>query len=188
MALPKHLCRCLKLMLWRIIQFLGYWRIKNNRERFLRIIHCFSMTITNQQLAMRHGNHMICSILNLEIFIPYCFRIPTFGIRAWAALFCVGGRNAGGYGCNSRVLGRPLYIAYMYIDSYSFLPVTSSVIVTCTYRFTADDNHLQKSTILSSAMSLYRSLSGVPGYLGYFGRNKISSGGDLSHYSRASLY
>ena len=29
------------------------------------------------------------------------------------------------------------------------------------------------------------SLSGVPDY---FGRNKISSGGDLSHYSRASLY
>ena len=30
-----------------------------------------------------------------------------------------------------------------------------------------------------------RSLSGVPDY---FGRNKISSGGDLSHYSSASLY
>ena len=28
-------------------------------------------------------------------------------------------------------------------------------------------------------------LSGVPNY---FGRNKISSGGDLSHYSSASLY
>ena len=28
-------------------------------------------------------------------------------------------------------------------------------------------------------------LSGVPDY---FGRNKISSGGDLSHYSSASLY
>ena len=48
-------------------------------------------------------------------------------------------------------------VAYMYIDWYLFLPVTSSVIVTCTYPFTADDNHLQKSTILSSAMSLYRS-------------------------------
>ena len=31
----------------------------------------------------------------------------------------------------------------------------------------------------------YISLSGVPDY---FGRNKISSGGDLSHYSSASLY
>ena len=30
-----------------------------------------------------------------------------------------------------------------------------------------------------------RFLSGVPDY---FGRNKISSGGDLSHYSSASLY
>ena len=30
-----------------------------------------------------------------------------------------------------------------------------------------------------------RLLSGVPDY---FGRNKISSGGDLSHYSSASLY
>ena len=29
------------------------------------------------------------------------------------------------------------------------------------------------------------SLSGEPDY---FGRNKISSGGDLSHYSSASLY
>ena len=32
---------------------------------------------------------------------------------------------------------------------------------------------------------LQRSLSGVPDY---FYRNKISSGGDLSHYSSASLY
>ena len=31
----------------------------------------------------------------------------------------------------------------------------------------------------------FMSLSGVPDY---FGRNKISSGGDLSHYSSASLY
>ena len=30
-----------------------------------------------------------------------------------------------------------------------------------------------------------QSLSGEPDY---FGRNKISSGGDLSHYSSASLY
>ena len=34
-------------------------------------------------------------------------------------------------------------------------------------------------------LSQYFSLSGVPDY---FGRNKISSGGDLSHYSSASLY
>ena len=36
--------------------------------------------------------------------------IPTFGIRARVVLSCVGGRNAGGYGCNSRVLCRPLCI------------------------------------------------------------------------------
>ena len=34
-------------------------------------------------------------------------------------------------------------------------------------------------------MNLKMLLSGVPDY---FGRNKISSGGDLSHYSSASLY
>ena len=32
---------------------------------------------------------------------------------------------------------------------------------------------------------VFASLSGVPDY---FYRNKISSGGDLSHYSSASLY
>ena len=32
---------------------------------------------------------------------------------------------------------------------------------------------------------IFLSLSGVPDY---FDRNKISSGGDLSHYSSASLY
>ena len=38
---------------------------------------------------------------------------------------------------------------------------------------------------LSEPMVEYCLLSGV---LDYFGRNKISSGGDLSHYSSASLY
>ena len=36
--------------------------------------------------------------------------IPTFGIRSRAALSCVGGRNVGGYGCNSRVVCRSLCI------------------------------------------------------------------------------
>ena len=36
-----------------------------------------------------------------------------------------------------------------------------------------------------SGPAVHSSLSGVPDY---FGRNKISSGGDLSHYSSASLY
>ena len=40
---------------------------------------------------------------------------------------------------------------------------------------------------MAAFMSVFISalLSGVPDY---FGRNKISSGGDLSHYSSASLY
>ena len=46
-------------------------------------------------------------------------------------------------------------VAYTYIDSYSFLSVTSSVMITCIYTFTADDNHLQTSTILNSAVSHY---------------------------------
>ena len=37
---------------------------------------------------------------------------------------------------------------------------------------------------ISEAVNLFL-LSGVPDY---FDRNKISSGGDLSHYSSASLY
>ena len=40
-------------------------------------------------------------------------------------------------------------------------------------------------TILVAQHKTYILLSGVPDY---FGRNKISSGGDLSHYSSASLY
>ena len=38
---------------------------------------------------------------------------------------------------------------------------------------------------LNNEIYCYPLLSGVPDY---FGRNKISSGGDLSHYSSASLY
>ena len=36
--------------------------------------------------------------------------IPTFDIRARTALSCVGGRNAGGYGCNSQLLCKTLCI------------------------------------------------------------------------------
>ena len=39
--------------------------------------------------------------------------------------------------------------------------------------------------ILHTNNQRLRLLSGEPDY---FGRNKISSGGDLSHYSSASLY
>ena len=45
---------------------------------------------------------------------------------------------------------------------------------------TLHNDHTAKDLSLESC-----SLSGVPDY---FGRNKISSGGDLSHYSSASLY
>ena len=41
------------------------------------------------------------------------------------------------------------------------------------------------SCLISTLYRIYASLSGEPDY---FGRNKISSGGDLSHYSSASLY
>ena len=44
---------------------------------------------------------------------------------------------------------------------------------------------LFKCKINSETRALGLSLSGEPDY---FGRNKISSGGDLSHYSSASLY
>ena len=40
-------------------------------------------------------------------------------------------------------------------------------------------------SVLALAPACGTSLSGEPDY---FGRNKISSGGDLSHYSSASLY
>ena len=42
-----------------------------------------------------------------------------------------------------------------------------------------------ESIIKQNECSLSTLLSGVPDY---FDRNKISSGGDLSHYSSASLY
>ena len=38
---------------------------------------------------------------------------------------------------------------------------------------------------VNNIVAFYKLLSGVPDY---FDRNKISSGGDLSHYSSASLY
>ena len=50
-------------------------------------------------------------------------------------------------------------------------------------------NKYQNNTRVSAEKGRHEStfivLSGVPDY---FGRNKISSGGDLSHYSSASLY
>ena len=49
-----------------------------------------------------------------------------------------------------------------------------------------DDTEPNKGPVTrEKCFHLMTSLSGVPDY---FGRNKISSGGDLSHYSSASLY
>ena len=44
---------------------------------------------------------------------------------------------------------------------------------------------LKSITVTKLAFAILWYLSGVPDY---FDRNKISSGGDLSHYSSASLY
>ena len=83
--------------------------------------------------------------------------IPTFGIRARTALSCVRGKNAGDYGCYLGVQCRqvPRTQSGMCIGSYQFLPEISSFVMTCTYLFTIDDNHLQKSTLLSSVISHY---------------------------------
>ena len=69
----------------------------------------------------RSDRHSKCICLQdgANFYRSWACQIPTFGIRARATLSCVGGRNAGGYGCNSRVLCRPLCIVWhMYIDSY----------------------------------------------------------------------
>ena len=50
------------------------------------------------------------------------------------------------------------------------------------FRYESDVN---KGNFFSQIGRELDSLSGEPDY---FGRNKISSGGDLSHYSSASLY
>ena len=58
------------------------------------------------------------------------------------------------------------------------------------YTIVADDLAMQEAYVSVAiywhcCWNISSSLSGVPDY---FGRNKISSGGDLSHYSSASLY
>ena len=47
--------------------------------------------------------------------------IPIFGIRARATLSCVGGRNAGSYGCNlASAVQAPMHsVAYMYMKRYN---------------------------------------------------------------------
>ena len=55
----------------------------------------------------------------------------------------------------SAVQACPHTLCGMCIDSYLVLPEISSFVITCTYLFTADDNHLQKSTIRSSVICRY---------------------------------
>ena len=63
------------------------------------------------------------------------------------------------------------------------LSVINTVSITCLISDSdKDDTGL---TLNTPPPSISLSLSGVPDY---FDRNKISSGGDLSHYSSASLY
>ena len=64
-------------------------------------------------------------------------------------------KNVGGYRCYCGVQFRPHTLCSMCIDSYQFLPVTSSVMITCTCPFSTNDNHLQRSTILSSVICRY---------------------------------
>ena len=47
------------------------------------------------------------------------------------------------------------------------------------------NNENRRETMIPQTVTAIVLLSGVPDY---FDRNKISSGGDLSHYSSASLY
>ena len=79
--------------------------------------------------------------------------IRTFGNHEQPTLSFVGGKNAGDYGCYWRVQCRPHTWCNIF-DMYSFLSLTSSVVVSYTYHFTVDDDHLHKSTILSSVVCL----------------------------------
>ena len=56
-----------------------------------------------------------------------------------------------------RSAGRPPYPEWhvYWFLSIQVLPDISSLAITCTYLFTADDNHLQKSTILTSVICRY---------------------------------
>ena len=51
---------------------------------------------------------------------------------------------------------------------------------------TNSDTCLDSTSVVSHARIV--SIGSLPGVPDYFDRNKISNGGDLSHYSSASLY
>ena len=65
------------------------------------------------------------------------------------------------------------------IESDGWLPILWSSILDLSAQF------FKTKFFTQSPRKFNYLLSGVPDY---FGRNKISSGGDLSHYSSASLY
>ena len=75
-------------------------------------------------------------------------RSPAFEERMRAAMGATGERSP----------GRPPYPEW-HVYWFLFLPEISSFVITCTYLFTADDNHLQKSTILSSVICVIQVIS-----------------------------
>ena len=74
-----------------------------------------------------------------------------------------------------------MYATSYYINGinawYALIPLIMRVSYWYLKGYSSQTMHPQKD--------VFDSLSGVPDY---FDRNKISSGGDLSHYSSASLY
>ena len=91
-----------------------------------------------------------------ETAIAKCGKFPTFGIRARAALSCEEGMRAAMDATGERSAGRPPYPVW---HVYWFLSTSTRDIKLCNDLylsfFTADDNHLQKSIILSSVMCRY---------------------------------
>ena len=81
--------------------------------------------------------------------------IPSFGNRARDALSCVGGKMRAAMGATGECNASPHTQYSMCFETYWFLPVISSVVIACT--FSTDDDHLQKSTILSSVICRYTS-------------------------------
>ena len=75
-----------------------------------------------------------------------------------------------------------IYFEHMSLDFLAFFFFTLCVGFSCNFM---PSIKLAPSLTLSVELLGRLLLSGVPDY---FGRNKISSGGDLSHYSSASLY
>ena len=81
-------------------------------KRFRHLTRAEEVVITRLRIGHTKAtkSHILSEDHQLLASIVARLTIPTFGIRARAALPCVGGRNAGGYGCNSPVLCRPLCI------------------------------------------------------------------------------